>query len=1725
MRLMLGWFAVVALLANAIARPANAAMTSPPSSMSAASSAVSGDRNAPFVRQPNAHADVAPLAALVAAVAVPTPQASPPVTAQSTAVKDELRARIASGFHRQARPLAALQRRTAAAISTPAPSCGADWCFTLLPGRSVSFTASGEDDELYGCGYPVQWDLTTTAYPGITMSYNPQIESATPTFSTVATIHANVGYAPYRYLMLVDWITTGFCMFQPYYDNPPGRFAWINVLGGEPERPCPEGRCDTPSVGRPVDLSTGELWHQQTDLALSGPFGLKFSRIYANQSISPKYVGNNWQDNYDAHLDLSQLASQNVTYLDWTGMPHYFSGVTNGSSTYNSTSGLTLTVSADGTSYTVKSFDGRIWAFNSLGDLTELDDRVGNKQAVVRDSGAGKNDRIKSVVDPLNRQLCFYYDGQNRVTGVSWLASGTCPAARPASGTVVSLTYDSGLNCSANQLCSVTEPDGHSWVYQYDSQNNLLEVDDPSGAAEEINTYYGTRVATQLTGRCASGAPPCPDTGGDLSFNYGNDGSFVVVTDGEGRQSAVTIDQNSFLMTSIQGPLCKCGGDQTRIFTYDAYGRKTSVSDDGIDGTTKHTITYTYGRDSNGQAYPGPTQVVENLDTAGSTRTTAYAYYPVGDPRQDLPQVTTLPSVDQPGSTMSVTDTYSTTGLLLQRSTTGYVNGVLTTYTRSWTYDARGRILTATGPRTDVTELTKYAYFTDTNGDHARAGQLQKITDARNHVTTYAAQAGFTSYDPFGNPQSVTDQNKVVTEFTYDALGRPLTSTLLGVAGDLQNLVTTYTYDGAGRTTSVTKPVGNGLAIGYDTSGRATTATRFGPGNVQQERLAVGYNTFDQPTSLQAQGCAIPSTGCGTWSTTWSAAYGFDAVNGNLVRITNADGTAKQFAYTAQGRLASFNDENHATGANYGYGYDLAGRQLAETRLLGSGTVLTKYTYDLHDNPTSVTDPNGNVTTYHYDDFDRVRTEISPVQGTTTYAYDPDGNLISTTDSNGVTTTYTYDALNRELKETAVKGTSTTATSFSYDSSTAGNYGIGRMAKMSDASGSTMYAYDRRGLVAVENHTISGTAYTQSYTYDANGNRNTITYPDGYIVGFGYDYADRPYSAQHQATLSAVQLQSLSRKGVPADTTVSAPEPTIPPRAAVGRPQPIGIRRGAALQSVTLRTFTPATFKAPSAFVASRSMAARPPARRRLAALAPSADVFVAATSYAPFGPVTAIAYGNGTQQNLTYSTRYFPTDNQLVSPANVVLADHGYVEDAVGNITTLSDNLDPGYSRSFAYDDLNRLTTANSGAKLWGTAAGNGYSYDPMGNLTALQLGTAHTGTFSYKPGAAGSLGLPQLASVLENGATRAITYDPFGNELSDGKSSFAYTLRELPQSDSRYVNTYKYDGFKERVYTKLKSGQIRETFYDPKLHLLAETAQFTTGTPAIAYKYVWLGDRPVAQVDSLGTHWTYADHLGTPLQQTDINAATTWQAEHEPYGSIFALRSGDVHQPLRFPGQVSEQFDTGANGLSERSYNNARWYRPNWGRYTQSDPFGIISKPTLYQYAHQRSWFKAHAHPSDADWTGNAFGYAYANPERLTDPTGLSPIPSQFQFYQHFCGPGWTNGKLINETAFAGHCGDIGGHPEINRNEKPYDSLDACCMQHDRDHCGCHDGRCAREEARCKIRADFVLYVCTVGVNPIMDHPWDPDNMARESFAQSGIEDLFGGPVEIWRWASAGR
>jgi len=1355
-----------------------------------------------------------------------------------------------------------------------------------------------------------------------------------------------------------------------------------------PERAC--ARCAKTTYGKPIDVATGELWDEKTDLSLSGPFGLSFTRFYGSQTAgSADLGGTNWLHNYSASLDVSGMPSSgNVTYWDERGMPYYFTNIGAGKSSYDNLTGSTLALSSDGSTYTLTTFSSAVSSFNTSGQLLTLKDRIGNTQTVVRDSTNGY--RIARVTDPLGRQLCFYYDNSSRIIAVAaWMSVTACPSTIPASTTttpVVNLAYTTGANCSANSLCAVTEPDGNTWTYQYSMATpypyNLTMVLDPLGDPEESNSFLGNQVSHQETGLCSPGTSPCADTGGYVDITYptplSTGTNTVTIKDALNRTSSITYNYSNLLLASVSGPICECGGDQTRTYTYDTSQRLLTESDDGLNGSALHTTTYTYGRDAGGQTYPGPTSTTENITTSGSTRTTSITYYALTDSRKDLPELTQLQSVDTPGNSIVVYDYYTGSGLFLFREKNGYVNGASTIYTWKWTYDSRGRVLTAVLPRTDVNATTTFTYYPDTSSDAAIAGQLKSATDALGHTTQYSPTSvpGFSSYTPYGDPQSVVDPNGVIAELTYDARGRILSNTIMPDTEGDPSLVTTATYDAAGRQTQQTLPLGNGMTFGYDTSDRLSQVTRVDAGHAAHERLLTTYNAFDQRSTVAAQSCTYPSSNCSSWSTTWNLSYGYSSTTSDLTQVTNPDNTSKNVTYTAQGALATLNDENHATGSDYAYSYDLAGRRLSETRVLvgaTGGAVNSYYTYDVHDNVSSVTDPNGNLTTYHYDDFDRLTKQTSPVSGVTTYVYDADSNLTSTINANGTIATFTYDALDRVLTESDTKGTATASEAWTYDDPTVGHFGIGRLSTMTDPSGSAGYSYDRLGNLQVVNKNVAGNLFTYGYFYDNNNNRLAVTYPDDTVLAYTYDFADRPYSVSQTPPQSgglsrrrgvmALSLIQLRAKGLAAPIHVAkselgrrtGPTPTVPtlmlpPMQHPGTTSGRGIQPGPNSRSVAL----------PSSAV------------RRVADITRLSSTIVTSATYAPFGPMTALAFGNGTTQTMSYNQRYLPHENKLVG--GTTIADHLYSEDPVGNITGISDQLNSGYARTFGYDDLNRLTTANSGASLWGTAAGNGYTYDAMGNTTASTLGAADVNTFTYQPGAGSSVGLPLIKSFVNNGTAANISYDSIGSMLSDGTNSYAFGARELLGSDTPNVSSYMYDGARQRVQSQLPNGTQRVSLVDPEDHLLAESALSTTPN-TVAYDYVWFGDRPVAQLDSASTHWVVTDHLQTPLAQTEANGAVSWQGESEPYGKIFSLRAGDVHQPLRMPGQGAEQFDAGANGITNLSYNNARWYRPGFGRYTQSDPIGMAGGM-------------------------NAFAYAGDNPISEVDPLGLCKI----MVYSHY-------------------------------------------------------------------------------------------------------------------------
>jgi hypothetical protein len=113
-------------------------------------------------------------------------------------------------------------------------------------------------------------------------------------------------------------------------------------------------------------------------------------------------------------------------------------------------------------------------------------------------------------------------------------------------------------------------------------------------------------------------------------------------------------------------------------------------------------------------------------------------------------------------------------------------------------------------------------------------------------------------------------------------------------------------------------------------------------------------------------------------------------------------------------------------------------------------------------------------------------------------------------------------------------------------------------------------------------------------------------------------------------------------------------------------------------------------------------------------------------------------------------------------------------------------------------------LTGAATGDGLWGAGT---YSYDQMGNMTALGLGASRTAAFSYN----GTL--PTLASVVENGVARAIAYDAAGNEVAVGSGAFSYSPRNLLAVGDGLAYTYDGRGVRVAVQVAAAFGTITGT------------------------------------------------------------------------------------------------------------------------------------------------------------------------------------------------------------------------------------------------------------------------------------------------------------------------
>ena len=487
--------------------------------------------------------------------------------------------------------------------------------------------------------------------------------------------------------------------------------------------------------------------------------------------------------------------------------------------------------------------------------------------------------------------------------------------------------------------------------------------------------------------------------------------------------------------------------------------------------------------------------------------------------------------------------------------------------------------------------------------------------------------------------------------------------------------------------------------------------------------------------------------------------------------------------------------------------YGPNGRKSMERALAAiSGTWVERqrddFTYDTNGQLRRITHPDGTFVEYAYDPEGRVATiqdenhttpntnyfhdsggRLSQVRqllkstpetwATTAYAYDVNGNRTSVTDPNGNVTVYLYDDFGNMLRQ---QSPVTGLTSYGYDEA-------GNLLTSTDANGATTTRqYDALNRVSAVTSTSNGGTESVTWNYD-------IAVPGAYSVGRLVSSSDPTGTTSYRYDRRGLTTSEQKSIDGTIYTTAFAYDAD-------------GNRNSMRYPSGRTATF-------------GFDYAGRP------VSLQAGTTPIVTSAQYLPFGPLAQVVFGNGTTRSMGFNSRYLPTSNQLIGPT-ALIANYSYGTDPNGNITAIHDLLNPTFNRDFGYDGLNRLTTANSGSSLWGAGT---YSYDAMGNMSSLALGSLRNAQFAY----AGTT--PKLTSVTENGAPRPVTYDAAGNESQVGSSVSAFTpTNHLESSDGI---SYGYDGRGIRVRTSYPEWFLASLDFAP---LNVPSGSTTTGTVTLA-------------------------------------------------------------------------------------------------------------------------------------------------------------------------------------------------------------------------------------------------------------------------------------------------
>jgi RHS repeat-associated protein len=1069
--------------------------------------------------------------------------------------------------------------------------------------------------------------------------------------------------------------------------------------------------------------------------------------------------------------------------------------------------------------------------------------------------------------------------------------------------------------------------------YKYDANGNTTEVSQTDGAGAD-QARVTKHEYDGFDHRVATIAPDNTQT----TWQYLRAGQEVRTVDARGITWTEHFDaRNRLQRREVRGPGVDPADPQSTVLTvetrsYDAAGRLASVSD-----AMGRVTRYEYYDDD---------LLAKTIESDVVTEQREY------DPAGNIVKMTeagnrvTTSAFDPAGNVTTVTS--DPTGL-----------NRVTAYTR----DADGQVLVEThsgGSEQGRVESVTYGY--DAAGLLVREDVQPTPGDVLS--TTY-------NRDERGLVVQQADRLRRVTDFTYDAYGRPVTATGPAVdtwvAGRQQTGVrpqTTTGYNTFGEATHMRDANSGVTVLGYDTTGRQTSMqlpdyTPLG-GQVIRAVQRVEYDALGNPVK------AIDALNRVT-------ERGFDPYGGvisqTLPRVGDQPSTTT-YGYDRNGELLSVTDP---TGARKESTYDNRGRKITDTaveRKLPQTTYFTTtFGYDDADNMTTVTTPSNAVTRIKYNAAGEPVEVTDPTNRKASTTYDMRGRKSTTTDSVGVVTQNVYDLLGRPTATTQSTGNPPVEQRH-WEQVFDPNDNL--LSVKSPEGRSQSFAYDAHDRLVRQDEKVNASKTIRtSLGYDAAGNRTRFV--DG--NGRATDYTLTPWSLPESVTEpgQAKWTNGYDAGGQQVRSTAPGNVTTTSEYDAQGR---MTVQRGTGAEAVTAdKTFS------------------YDPAGRLSSFGAP---VGPSALTYDDRGNLLTVRGPSG-DTTFTYNA-----ESQIATRTDAS-GNSSFTYDAAGRPLTTVDGLS-GRTISRTYDSAGRLATTTEGGfeqnvkrvatydALGRLTGDNVTEFDPTGGAPRVILGTEYgydrDDNITTKTTVANNQRTPNTygydgANRLISSNTTTYEWDDAGNRTRAGTQVFTYNDRNQLTSDGTTQYTYTSRGTLATAGTRtLQFDAFDQMTKDGVIGYKYDSLGRVATRGSTVFAYGSLANDPVSD----GTRVIGRDPDGQPLSDKAVGSTETakllyadqhgdvagryrglssyGQRTFGPFGTVTA--SAGEQAGLGYQGEWTDP-DTGAVNM------HSRWYSPGTGTFLSRDTWTIPPQPSI---------------------AGNRYTYGDGDPMGNADPSGHCPV-----------------------------------------------------------------------------------------------------------------------------------